>query len=93
MRGSDGRRRPVAAVLTSEFSSDHQSVVAIDASVGRCRAYLAVRGADGEVRPVYLRLEADPTDEDFLDYKDLDIEESPSRWPLKVAAALTTWEQ
>jgi hypothetical protein len=72
MAGEQGRRS-VADVLSAEFSAQGQTVVALDASVAKGRAYLAVRGADGQVRPVYLLL--DPIDETdpahpFLSYKD-----------------------
>ncbi len=65
------------------------------------RAYLALRCDDGEVRPVYLLLDregfagvSDPdgTDGDPVWAKDFPLEESPARWPMKVAQALTTWE-
>jgi hypothetical protein len=94
MAGEQGRRS-VADVLSAEFSAQGQTVVALEASVAKGRAYLAVRGADGQVRPVYLLL--DPIDETdpahpFLSYKDCPVDESPRRRPVKVAQALTTWE-
>jgi hypothetical protein len=61
MTDEQGRRRSLADVLTAEFSGQGQMVVALDASVAKGRAYLAVRGADDQVRPVYLLL--DPMDE------------------------------
>lgn len=95
MTDQQGRRRSVADVLAAELSSQGQTVAALDASVAKGRAYLAVRGADGQVRPVYLLL--DPIDETdpahpVLSYKDYPVDESPARWPAKVAQALTTWE-
>jgi hypothetical protein len=95
MADEQGHRRAVADVLTAEFSGRDRTVVAVDANVAKGRAYLAVRGADGQVRPVCLLLdpvdESDP-DHPFLYYKDFPVDESPRRWPAKVAQALTTWE-
>jgi hypothetical protein len=95
MADERGHRRAAADVLAGEFSSQDRTVVAVDANVANGRAYLAVRGADGQVRPVCLLL--DPIDESgpahpFLYYKDFPVDESPRRWPVKVAQALTTWE-
>jgi len=95
MADEQGHRRAVADVLMAEFSGRDRTVVAVDANVAKGRAYLAVRGADGQVRPVCLLL--DPVDESdpahpFLHYKDFPVDESPRRWPAKIAQALTTWE-
>jgi peptidyl-tRNA hydrolase len=95
MVDEQGHRRAAADVLTAEFSGQDRMVVAVDADVAKGRAYLAVRGADGQVRPVCLLL--DPVDESdpahpFLYYKDFPVDESSRRWPAKVAQALTTWE-
>lgn len=95
MNDERGRRRSVADVLTEEFSGQDQEVVAIDASVARGRAYLAVRIASGEVVPVYLWLDREDRsggDGPILWRKIMPVGESPRRWPLKVAEALTTWE-
>jgi hypothetical protein len=58
-------------------------------------AHIWPRGAHSQVRPVYLLL--DPVDETdpahpLLTYKDYPVDESPRRWPMKVASALTIWE-
>jgi len=95
MADEQGHRRAVADVLTAEFSGRDRTVVAVDANVAKGRAYLAVRGADGQVRPVYLLL--DPVGESgpahpFLHYKDLPVDESPPRSPAKLDQALETWE-
>ena len=87
-------RIPIATALQREYPN----AVAIDASVSKGRAYLAVRCGDGEVRPMYLLLDregfrhsSDP-DDDPVWAKDYPLDESPIRWPMKVAQALTTWE-
>lgn len=94
MNDERGHRRSVADVLTEEYSGQNQEVVAIDASVAKGRAYLAVRIASGEVVPLYLWLdredEAGP-DGPILWRKRLSVGESPRRWPLKVAEAITSW--
>ena len=95
MTDDQGRRRPVPDVLSAQFAGNDQTVVAIDASVAKGRAYLAVRTGDGEVRPLYLLL--DPVDESdpehpMLEYKVYPVDESPQRWPRKIAEVLTTWE-
>ncbi|MDD4865721.1 MAG: hypothetical protein PHQ28_00890 [Mycobacterium sp.] len=84
--------------ITAALQQEYPNAVAIDASVAKGRAYLAVRCDDGEVRPIYLLLdrkgfksETDPLD-DPVWAKDLPLDESPMRWPQKVAQALTTWE-
>lgn len=95
MTDDRGRRRSVASILTEEFSGRDQEVVAVDASVAKGRAYLAVRCADGQVRPVYLwldRIDPPEREEPVLMWKRFSIGESPRRWPAKVAGALTTWE-
>lgn len=87
-------RQSIAAALQREYPN----AVAIDASVAKGRAYLAVRCEDGEVRPLYLLLDregfahlGDPGD-DPVWAKVFPLEESPMRWPEKVAHALTTWD-
>lgn len=95
MNDGRGRRRGVADVLTEEFSGQDQEVVAAAASVARGRAYLAVRIASGEVVLVYLWLDRENRsgcDGPILWRKIMPVGESPRRWPLKVAEALTTWE-
>lgn len=95
---SNGKRRSLAAALTELFNTETQRVLGIDASVAKGRAYLAVRADDGQVRPRYLLLAAaeefgtvDPSWPHVM-YKHLGVEESPGRWPRKVAQELTTWE-
>jgi hypothetical protein len=93
------RRRSVAAALAEQFATeDGQEVVGVDASMAKGRAYLAVRTTDGQVRPCYLLLApatefgaADGEDPEVM-YKHVGVDESPRRWPLKVARELTTWE-
>jgi hypothetical protein len=80
-------RVSLAAALREEFPG----VVAVDASLSRGRAYLAVRGDDQQIRPCYLLLDRfDDSDEVF--YKIFPNDESPLRWPMKVAQVLSTWE-
>ncbi|SKF35954.1 Uncharacterised protein [Mycobacteroides abscessus subsp. massiliense] len=95
--GTETNARPRLS-LVAALQKAYPDAVAIDASVAKGRAYLAVRCADGQVRPVYLLLdregfidEANPTD-DPVWVKHFPLDESPTRWPLKVAEALTTWE-
>ena len=95
--GTESGARPrisIAAALQREF----RDAVAVDASVAKGRAYLALRCDDGEVRPLYLLLDregfahsADPVD-DPVWMKVFPLDESPIRWPMKVAQCLTTWE-
>ncbi|MEE3755216.1 hypothetical protein [Mycobacterium intracellulare] len=95
--GTETKSRPrlsIAAALQREYPN----AVAIDASVAKGRAFLAVRCEDGQIRPIYLLLDregfkrrSDPSD-DPVWAKDYPLDESPVRWPLKVAQALTTWE-
>lgn len=87
MESDANPRLSLANALRAEFPG----IVELDASVAKGRAYLAVRTIDGQVRPCYLWLERDE-DLGGVMYKDQPIDESPSRWPLKVAEALTTWE-
>ena len=96
----NGRRRSLADALRELFATDDgQSVVAMDASVAKKRAYLAVRTTDGQVRPCYLWLapatefgSVDPHSPPYVMRKTMPIAESPRRWPLTVAEALTTWD-
>ena len=88
MQSADGIRLSLAQALRREFSD----VVALDASVAKGRAYMACRSADGQIRPRYLLLDRDPFEPAAVMYKDLELEESPTRWPMVVAAALTTWQ-
>jgi hypothetical protein len=95
--GTETSARPrlsIAAALQREYPD----AVAIDASVAKGRAFLAIRCADGQVRPLYLLLDregfidqANPRDDPVF-AKDFPLDESPRRWPLKVAEALTTWD-
>jgi len=90
-----GARRRIS--LEQALKQEYPDAVAIDASLAKGRAYLAVRGADGQVRPRYMMLDREgfsmPPGDDPIMSKDLSIEESPSRWPMKVARALTTWQE
>lgn len=88
MQSADGARLPLAEALRREFPD----IVALDASVAKGRAYLACHDANDHVRPRYLLLDRVPFDETSVIYKDLELEESPSRWPSAIAAALTTWQ-
>lgn len=95
--GTESGARPRISI-ESALRGMYPEAVAIDASVAKGRAYLAVGCPDGQVRPVYLRLDregfadmAEPGD-DRVWAKDFPLEESPIRWPKKVAEALTTWE-
>jgi hypothetical protein len=87
-------RISIAAAIQREYPN----AVAIDASVAKGRAHLALRCDEGEVRPLYLLLDregfahgADPGDDPVM-AKEFPLEESPVRWPMKVAQALTTWD-
>lgn len=95
--GTETGARPrisIAAALQREYPT----AIAIDASVAKGRAYLAVRCDDGEVRPIYLLLDREgfkrlaDEDDDPVWAKDFPLDESPMRWPTKVAQVLTTWE-
>jgi len=102
---SDGnnRRRSLADALRELYTGEGgPEVVAVDASLAKGRAYLAIRTSDGAVRPHYLWLAPaeefggdgtnDPGMGPYLMYKMIPVEESPRRWPRAVAEALTTWE-
>lgn len=95
--GTESRARPrlsIAAALQREYPN----AVAIDASVAKGRAYLALRCDDGEVRPLYLLLDREglaplfDAGDDPVCAKVFPLEQSPTRWPKKVAHALTTWD-
>lgn len=95
--GTESGARPRLS-LSAALQREYPTAVAIDASVAKGRAYLALRCEDGEVRPLYLLLDregfahlADPGD-DPVWAKVFPIEESPMRWPKKVAHAITTWD-
>jgi hypothetical protein len=80
-------RVSLADALRAEF----RGVVVVDASLSKGRAYLAIRGDDQQIRPCYLLLDRfDDSNEVF--YKIFPSDESPRRWPMKVAEALSTWE-
>ncbi len=87
-------RISIGAALQQEYPN----AVAIDASVAKGRAYLALRCDDGEIRPMYLLLDREGfahgvgLANDPVMAKELPLEESPLRWPIKVARALTTWD-
>lgn len=95
--GTESGTRPrvsIAAALQREYPN----AVAVDASVAKGRAFLALQCDDGEVRPLYVLLDregfshlADPGDDPVM-AKVFPLDESPVRWPMKVAQALTTWE-
>lgn len=94
--GTETGARPRLSIADA-LQRVYPNAAAIDASVAKGRAYLAVRCEDGEVRPVYLLLDRDgfkrkaEPDDDPVWEKDIPIDESPVRWPLKVAQQLTTW--
>lgn len=93
--GTETGARPRIS-LENALRQEFPDAVAIDASLSKGRAYLAVRAKDGRIRPVYLILsrEGDASSgDDLVFYKDLPVDESPPRWPMKVARALTSWEQ
>lgn len=95
--GTETHARPRISI-TAALQQEYPNAVAIDASVTKGRAFLAVRCDDGEVRPVYLLLDREgftrssAPDDDPVWAKDSPLDESPTRWPMKVAQALTTWE-
>lgn len=69
--------------------AEYPNAVAIDASVAKGRAYMAVNCPGGQVRPVYPLLDregfadlAEPGD-DPVWAKHYPLEESPIRWPKK----------
>ncbi len=95
--GTETGTRPRSSIADA-LQRVYPNAVAIDASVAKGRAYLAVRCEDGEVRPIYLLLdregfksEASP-DDDPVWAKDFPLDESPERWPMNVAQKLTTWD-
>jgi hypothetical protein len=97
MPGSGTGARPRLSIVAA-LQRAYPDAVAIDASVAKGRAFMAMRCEDGQVRPMYLLLnrqgfinESDPTD-DPVWVKDSPIDESPERWPKKVAEQLATWE-
>lgn len=93
--GTETGARPRIS-LEKALQQEFPDAVAIDASLSKGRAYLALRGKDGEVRPVYMLLtreEGASVGDDPIFYEDVSIDESPPRWPMKVARALTTWKQ
>lgn len=99
LKDAAGKRRSLVDALREYYSGDGNQVVAVDASLAKGRAYFAIHTADGQARPMYLWLESaenfgtpSPEMEPYLMYKVMPIEESPTRWPRKVAEALTTWE-
>jgi hypothetical protein len=96
MAGEQGRSRSVTDVLTAGFAGQDQTVAALDASVAKGRAHLAMQDPDGQVRPVYLLLDPiDQTDPEhpFLSCKDFPVEESTQQWPARIGEALTTRER
>lgn len=93
--GTETGARPRIS-LEAALRRQYPTAVAIDASLAKGRAYLAIRDKDGRVRPWYMILDregfpGEPGDDPIM-AKDLPIEESPYRWPKKVASALTTWD-
>ncbi|MFJ8388623.1 hypothetical protein ACIQ9Q_29680 [Streptomyces sp. NPDC094438] len=97
------RRRSLADALRDYYGGeDETAVVAVDASLAKGRAYLAIRDTGGAVRPLYLWLAPaeefggdgsnDPEMGPYMMQKVIPVAESPSRWPRAVAEALTTWE-
>lgn len=93
--GTETGARPRIS-LEAALRRQYPTAVAIDASLAKGRAYLAIRDKDGRVRPWYMILDREgfpgEPGEDPIMAKDLPIEESPYRWPKKVASALTTWD-
>ncbi|TLQ39392.1 hypothetical protein [Streptomyces marianii] len=95
------RRRSVADALRDYYGGEGATVVAVDASLAKGRAYLAVQDKDGTVRPLYLWLAPaeefggdgsdDPEMGPYMMQKVIPVGESPRRWPRAVAQALTTW--
>ncbi|MBP2456253.1 hypothetical protein JOF57_006229 [Mycolicibacterium lutetiense] len=81
--------------LAAALKEEYPDAVAIDASLAKGRAYLAIRDADGQIRPAYLWLERFPGEpgDDPIVAKAIPVDESPLRWPKQVAAPLTTWEE
>jgi hypothetical protein len=82
--------------LEAALRRAYPGAVAVDASLAKGRAYLAIRDAEGQIRPWYLWLDresfpGEPGDDPIM-AKEIPVDESPLRWPKKVAAALTTWE-
>jgi hypothetical protein len=92
--GTETGARPRVS-LEQALRDEYPDAVAVDASLAKGRAYLAVRCEDGQVRPIYLILDREgfstTRGEDPIMAKELPLDESPSRWPMKVAQALTTW--
>lgn len=94
--GTETGARPRLS-LEAALKKQYPSAVAIDASLAKGRAYLAIRDKDGSVHPWYMILDREgfagqqPGDDPIM-VKVLPTDESPDRWPMKVAAALTTWD-
>jgi len=95
--GTESSARPRISIPAA-IQQVYPTAIAIDASVSKGRAYLALRCDDGEVRPVFLLLDregfkhASGPGDDAVWAKDYPLDESPARWPKKVARVLTTWE-
>lgn len=98
-----GRRCALADALRGYYGGeDGTAVVAVAASLAKGRAYLAIRDAEGAVRPLYRWLasaaefggegSSDSEMGPYLMQKVILVAESPRRWPRAVAEALTTWE-
>jgi hypothetical protein len=98
-----GRRWALADALREYYSGeDGTEVAAVDASLAKGRANLAIRDTEGAVRPLYLWLgpaeefggdgSSDPEIWPYMMQKVIPVAESPCRWPRAVADALTTWE-
>lgn len=88
--GFDGTRRTPERVLREEL---HPDAVAVHVNLRAGVAYVAVPSQDGHVRPwYYLADKTTSAGETLIEFKCLDIAESPRRWPGKVASAITRWD-
>lgn len=94
--GTESGARPRISLETA-LQREYPDAVAIDASLAKGRAYLALRCEDGEVRPLYLLLDRQGfaplagQGDDPIWAKEFPLDESPVRWPMKVSRVLTTW--
>jgi len=85
----DGRTRTAKQVLHEELVP---SAVAVYVNLKSGTAYAAVPGDDGQVHACYFIADTEEFDgETHYAFKQLPVEESPSRWPDEIAKVITHW--